>query len=202
MKLITTPRRQVVRQLADEFLHNYAKGRTIIAVDGTDDSGRTSFADDLAEVFAEREHPVFRASLHYFRLPRATQEEFGPDTAERRYRHGYDYDALRRVLIAPFKLGGSAAFVTQQLDPDRGTWIEPTWLSAPADATLIIDGEFVNRAELRDVWNWSLLVEGTPDNASDAERIYRAEETPTGRAAVVIDNRDPEHPSRRFFDSC
>lgn len=205
MKLISTPRTELVRGLATEFLHNYGKGRTIVAVDGADASGREALADDLAAVFEEREHPVIRASLKYFRLPKADQGAFGPDTAERRYRHGYDYAALRRVLVEPFRLGAGAGFVTRHFDPDRDAWIEPDWLTAPKDATLIIDGEFINRPELRDLWYWSVLVDGVPEGTTadtEAELLYRREASPSERVAVVVDNTDPERPVRRFFDSC
>jgi hypothetical protein len=202
MKLISTPRTEVVRGLATEFLHNYARGRTIIAVDGSDAAGREAFADDLAEVLAERDHAVVRASLRYFGLTKEVQEELGPDTPEQHYRQGYDYASLQRALIAPFKLGGGAAFVTQQLDPERNTWIEPTWLTAPKDATLIVDGQFANRPELRGLWNWSVMVEGVPGTETEAERLYQDLEDPAGLATVAMDNTDPEHPRRRFFDSC
>ena len=202
MKLISTPRTEVVRGLSTEFLHNYGRGRTILAVDGSDGAGREAFADDLAAVMEEQGHPVVRASLRDFRLPRAEQAHFGEDTEERRYRHGYDYAALRRVLVEPFRMGAGAGFVTRHFDADRDAWIEPAWRTAPQDATLILDGEFINRAGLRDLWYWSVLVEGTPDTETEADRLYRAEENPSGRVAVVMDNSDPEYPRRRFFDSC
>lgn len=202
MKLISTPRLDFVRSLATEFLHNYARGRTIVAVDGSESSGRTALADDLARVFEEREHPVFRASLRDFRLSRAQQEESGPETAQRRYEHTYDYRALRRVLLDPFRLGGGAGFVTRHFDPDRDTWVEPAWLTAPLDATLILDGEFLNRRELHGLWSWSVLVDSPPATDTDADELYLTEENPARRVAAVVDTTDAEQPRRRFFDSC
>lgn len=200
MKLVTTDRTDFLRGLATEILHNYGRGRSIVAVDGTDGSGREAFADDLAAVFEERELPAFRASLRYFRRSRAEQEKFGPATAEREYRDRDDYSALRRVLLDPFRMGGSTGFVTRQFDPDRDAWIQPTWLTGPADASLIIDGDFINRPELHGLWSYSILLDGDPETAAD--ELYRAEAHPHGRVSAVVDNSDPSNPRRRFFDSC
>jgi hypothetical protein len=225
MKLLTTPRTDFLRGIATEVLHNYARGRSIVAVDGADSSGRSAVADDLAEVFAERDHPVYRASLRYFQRPSQELEQLGADTPERHYRFGYDYSALRRVLIEPFRMGGSTGFVTRHFDPERGTWIQPTWITAPTDATLILDGEFLNRAELRGLWSWSMLVESdaagerstgetstgetstgesstVETSAASAMQLYSAEDDPRSRSAAVVDVTDPDNPRRRFLDSC
>lgn len=219
MELISTPRVEFLRGLVGEILGHYRRGRTIVAIDGLSGlsgiaaSGRAAFADDLAKTFEEREHPAFRASLRNFQRSRADQERFGPDTPERRYRHGHDYSALRRVLIEPFRLDGSAGFVTEVYDPDRDAWIEPTWRTAAADAVLIVDGDFLNRPELRGLWSYSILLEApaaadaerfdAPDAAAtDADALYRAEAHPREQASALVDVTDPAAPSRLFLDSC
>ncbi|MCU1408241.1 MAG: hypothetical protein JWM23_321 [Microbacteriaceae bacterium] len=200
MKLVTSPRIEFLRGLSTEILHNYGRGRTIVAVDGTDGSGRETFADDLAAVLEERDHPAFRASLRYFQRPRAEQDKFGPETAERIYRHRDDYSVLKRVLLEPFHMGGSTGFVTRQFDPDSETWIQPTWLTAAPDATLVIDGDFLLRPELRSHWSFTVLLEGGPETPAD--ELYQAEVRPNPLASAVVDNTDAANPQRRFFDSC
>lgn len=200
MKLVSTPRVEYLRTLAAEILNLNARGRVIVAVDGADEAARTAFADDLAAVFDEAEAPAVRASLRYFRRSREDIARFGPDTPERLYRHGYDYSALRRVLLEPFRLDGSAGFVTQVFDPDGDRWIEPTWTTAPADAVLVIDGEFINRAELRDAWNYRILLES--DVTDEADYLYQKQDRPRQVASAVIDLSDPHKPQRVFSDSC
>ncbi|WP_022884155.1 hypothetical protein [Glaciibacter superstes] len=200
MKLVSTPRIEFLRSLATEILHNYGRGRAIVSVDGPDSAGRAEFADDLAAVFDEREHPEFRASLRYFQRSRAEQAKFGPESEERLFRHGYDYSALRRVLVEPFRMGGSTGFVMKVFNPDSDTWIEPTWLTAPDAATLIVDGEFANRRELRGLWSYSILLAAEAE--SEADRLYLAEETPNALVSALIDNSDPDAPHRLFTDSC
>ncbi|MEJ3403306.1 hypothetical protein WDJ51_01040 [Rathayibacter sp. YIM 133350] len=200
MELVATPRVRFLRGLADEILQNYGRGRVIIAIDGALRSGKSEFGDDLAAVFAERGHPAFRASLEHFHRTRQAQAGFGPDTAERYFRYGFDYSLLRRVLIDPFRLAGSAGFVTAAFDPSRDKPIEPKWQTGPADAALIIDGRFINRPELRGAWNWSLWIDGgTPDEADD---LYHRDDDPRAVATAVVDNSVPERPRRLFLDSC
>lgn len=200
MELVATPRVRFLRELAAEILGNYGRGRTIIAIDGPERSGKTEFADDLAAVFRKRGYPVFRASLEYFHRTRAEQAAFGPDSPERYFRYGFDYSLLRRVLIDPFKLAGSAGFVTAAFDPSRDMRIEPKWQTGPPDAALIIDGRFINRPELRGLWNWSAYLEAPVTEASDL--LYGRDDDPRSHATAVIDNTERSRPRRTFLDSC
>ena len=200
MKLVSTPRIDFLRILAAEIVHNYGRGRTIIAIDGTDAATRAAFADDLAAVFREDERHVFRASLRYFQRSRSEQQRLAPDTPERMYRVGYDYSALRRVLVEPFRMGGSTGFVTEEFDPDRDAWIQPTWQTAPADAILIIDGDYINRPELHGLWLYSVLLEGAP--ASESQARYLAEVHPRDVVSAVIDTTNAQAPLRVLTDRC
>jgi uridine kinase len=212
MRLVSTPRIEFLRALGAEILHNYGRGRSLIAVEGAMRPVREAFADDLAAVFEEAGHPVFRASMRYFQRSEDDQEQFGPETAERIYRRRDDYEVLRRVLLDPFRMGGSAGFVTRQFDPDSRTWIEPTWTTAPPDASLIVDGEFLHRSELRNLWAYTVLLEGPPGGEmvaaagggalAGAYALYGAETDPRGLASALVDTSDPEHPARSFADSC
>ena len=185
----TPLKRDTLDSLADEFLHNYAKGRTMLAVDGVDTS---DFADDLAERLGRGGHAVFRASMTNFQLPKA--DRFGDA-----YQWTYDYDLFRRVLVEPFKMAGSTGFVLAAYDAAREQPIEMEWATGPQDATLIVDGEYLNRPELRGLWNWSIWLEVRGVRTDDA---YFAEATPRTRASAIVDNTDPEHPRRSFADSC
>jgi uridine kinase len=200
MQLVTTPRVTFLRALADEILQHYGRGRMIVAVDGPLQSGKTALADDLGAVLAERDHAVFRASMEGFHRSRAAQADFGDDTPARYFRYGFDESALRRVLVEPFRLGGSTAFVTRAFDPARDAWVEPKWLTGPDDAILVIDGRFVLRERLAGLWDFRIALDGDPEDPADV--LAYAESDPRLVAAAVVDNSDPEHPRRRYFDSC
>jgi len=200
MKLVSTPRIEFLRTLSSEILGHYGRGRTIVAIDGTDAPARAAFADDLAAVFEESDHDAVRASLGDFQRSRTELKRLGADTPERHYRDGYDYSALRRALVEPFRLGGSTGFVTKTFDADSDAWVQPTWLTAPADATLLLDGEFIQRPELRGLWSYSVFLEG--ETTTESGRLYVAEAKPRGRASALVDLADAGHPRRIFADTC
>ena len=215
----TPLKRDVLDSLADEFLHNYSHGRTLLAVDGLDGSGKTLFADALAERLGRGGHAVFRASIDSFHRPRAARYARGEDSPEGFYKDSYDYALFRRVLVEPFKMGGSTGFVTDAFDYRRDTQVEMDWKTGPQDATLVVDGIFLNRPELRGLWNWSiwldvpaevaaermLLRDGPTERAAryqGGQELYLAEADPSRRASAIVDNSDYDHPRRVFADSC
>jgi uridine kinase len=218
MPAMTLARRELLDALSDEFLANYSRGRTVIAVDGVDGAGKTRFADDLAVRLGRGAHPVFRASMDGFHRPRADRYLRGKDSPVGYYEDSYDYDLFRRVLVEPFRMGGSAGFVTAAYDVRRDAQVEMDWKTGPQDATLIVDGVFLNRPELRGLWNWSIWLE-VPSEVADArltsrdgrgldpryrggQALYLAQADPRAVASVIVDNRDPDHPVRAFADSC
>jgi uridine kinase len=200
MRLVTTPRIEFLRGLAAEIGRHYPRGRVIVSVDGPLRSGKTALADDLGDVFRERDRAAFRASLENFHHSRAVQAEFGAETAERYYRHGFDYSALRRVLLEPFRMGGSTGFVTKAYDPVGDVWVQPKWMTGPPDAVLIVDGRFAGRAELTGLWNYRIVIVAGITDPADA--LYDADAHPRESANALVDLADPAHPRRRFADSC
>lgn len=208
-------RRAALEALADELLHNYGKGRTVVAIDGPTASGKSTFADDLATELRTSGHDVFRASIDDFLRPRALRYAQGRDSAKGRYEDAYDYSVFRRVLIEPFGMNGSTGFVTAAWDEDRDRQIEPKWLSGPVDAMLLVDGSYLLRPELRGLWNASIWLEadaavreqrirardgiepGSPraERYAGAQKLYEKTK-PREAATVLVDNTDPDSPRR------
>ena len=199
MRLVTTPRVTFLRGLADEIVAQYGHGRMIVAIDGPLRSGKSRLGDDLADVLREREHAVFRASIEDFHRSRAAQAGFGADTPARYLGYGIDESALRRVLVEPFRMGGSTAFVTRVFDPARDAWVEPKWITGPEDAILVIDGRFVLRERLAGLWDVRIAIDGEPTDPADV--LAYAERDPRLVASAIIDVTDAGHPTRRFLDS-
>ncbi|NEM90412.1 uridine kinase [Galbitalea soli] len=215
----TPLKRDVIGALADEILHNYGRGRVVVAVDGREGAGGAPFADELAEELRRRGHEAFRASIDGFHRPRAERYRRGRDSAEGFYLDSYDYATFRRVLIEPFRIGRIGSFVPAAFDVTRDAAVEPKWLSGPDDALLLVDGPFLLRPELRGIWNYSIWLDVDPEVALErsAQRgaeaglierhlggmeLYLRESSPRTRATAIVDNGDPEHPRRVFADSC
>jgi len=222
MALPVTPVTTLWRELRDEVRRRYRGGRVVIAVDGVDGAGKTVFADGLAAVFAEIDVDAYRASIDGFHRPRTERYARGRASAEGFYRDSYDYATFRRVLLDPFREGGQTAgttgFQLAAFDVARDAAVESAWVAAPIDAVLLVDGIFLHRPELRELWDWSLwldvafetsfarmaLRDGSdpdPDAPSNAryrlgQQLYLDEVDPRAAASVVIENSDLAHPHR------
>lgn len=221
---IAPARRELLEALVREYTHHYAHGRTVLAVDGPDGAGKTTFADDLATAFERAGHTVFRASIDDFHHPREHRYRAGRRSPEGYYRDAFDYSLFRRVLLEPFRMGGSTGFQLRAFDLKRDVPLEAEWATGPADAILIVDGVFLNRPELRGAWNWSLWLDAaleerlarmvvrdgadpSPEAESNgrylgAQSLYVRDAHPNTTADAIVDNTDPEHPKRRFADFC
>jgi len=222
MRLPVTPVTTLWRELRDEVRRRCPAGRVIVAVDGRDGAGKTTFADGWAEVFAETGAAVFRASIDGFHRPRAERYVRGRTSPEGFYRDSFDYATFRRVLIDPFRDGAQTAATTgfqlAAFDVVRDAPVASQWVTAPRDAVLIVDGIFLHRPELRDLWDWSVWLEvpaevafarmalrdgsdpdpAAPSNARyrDGQDLYFREAEPWAAASVVVDNSDLAHPRR------
>ncbi|MET0297180.1 MAG: uridine kinase [Microbacterium sp.] len=224
MRLPITPVTTLWRALRDEVRRDYPVGRIVLAVDGTDGAGTTTFADGFAQVLAEDGSAVFRASIDGFHRPREERYARGRTSPEGFYRDSFDYATFRRVLIDPFRAGGSTGFQLAAFDVVRDAAVESAWVTAPKDAVLVVDGIFLHRPELRGIWNWSLWLDVpidvafermarrdgsdpdflAPSNARHrlGQELYSREAKPRAAASVIVDDTDPEHPRRVFQDYC
>lgn len=200
-----------LKSLAEEIVHNYGHGRTLVAVDGRHGAGQGEFAEALAGTLSARGLKVFHARIDDFFRPRSHREREGWLDGEAHYREAYDYSLLRRVLIDPFRTSGSTGFVLTGFDEVRDEPVfQPKWMSAGPDAILILDGVFLHRPELSGTWNYSVWLSTPPLYADGPEQVrniasdaaYLSTVKPDEAATAVFDNRDPEHPVRIFVDSC
>jgi uridine kinase len=212
-------RSDVIAALADDILQHYSEGRVIVAIDGMDGAGKTEFADALAAHLRIGNRSVFRASIDDFHRPRIERYARGKDSAEGFYRDSFNYRTFQRVLIDPFRIGHYGSFVLQAFDLSRDAAFEPKWSSGPDDAILIVDGIFLNRPELKGIWNYSVWLEvdrkvaearmrardgesANPERYTEGQKLYLKEAKPQAAASAIIDNNDFDHPRRIFADSC
>jgi len=199
-----TPASDFADALVGEIRHNYRLGRVIVAVDGVEDTG--PFAERLAAAFVRSGVHTVRARMDDFQRPREARELRGDGVAEGYYFDRYDLSTLKRVLIEPFRLGGSTGFQLASFDAARDRAAESRWLTAPADAVLVLDGPFLQRPGLRGQINFTIYLEGSQFGLAPevvgADELYQAEAGPRFGASAIVSVADPEHPRRVFADSC
>ncbi len=191
-----------------------------VAIDGVDAAGKTTLADELAEVLEGRGRDVIRASVDDFHNPASVRLQRGLESAEGYYRDSFNHSSLIEDLLAPLGPGGSGRFRRAVFDYRSDAPIDAPSESAARDAVLLFDGVFLHRLELRAFWDYSIFVragfdvtvaraerrdlelfgsvEGVRSRYEQryvpGQRLYLTEVQPDRYASIVVDNDDPLSP--------
>lgn len=155
-----------------------APGRRIVAVDGVDGAGKTTFADALVDVIDRR---TVRASVDGFHHPRAVRYHRGRESPDGFYRDSFDLPALAALLLDPFATGQPIR--TAVFDHLTDTPIECVPVTTEPDSVLLLDGLFLHRPELRDRWDVLILLD--VPFAVAAQRMARRDGAPPDERYVV-----------------
>ncbi len=132
------------------------KDRAIVAVDGVDGAGKSTFADVLAEHLEKLGRPITRASVDGFHNPARVRYSRGRKSPEGFYLDSYDYVSLREGLLDPFKNGHSQVITSiydHKIDDAK-----LSSASVPPTALLILDGIFLHRDLLVSQWDFSIFI--------------------------------------------
>ena len=157
-----------------------------VGIDGVDGAGKTTFADELCSELRGQDCPIEQLRADDFLNPPEIRHRLGRDSPEGFWLDSYDLHALASAV------------------------------ARPREAVLVVDGLFLHRDELVDLWDLSVFLDvpfglsvprvakrdGTePDPEHESQRryvegqnIYFRECSPLTRATLVIDNSDLEHP--------
>jgi len=212
-------RTSVVSQLLNELQNVRPNDRALIAIDGFDGAGKTHLAQELIELATRQGgRPLARASIDGFHRPKAERLRAGSGP-EGFYRGSYRYDTFRECVTTPLRSG--EAIVPAVWDVARDQPVTVPEISVPASGILIVDGIFLHRRELVDVWDATVWVDAPfavtvprgnarfqgrhdddPDALSnlryvDGQRLYVSEAAPKQRATWVFDNTDLARPRLR-----
>lgn len=205
------PRARRVQDLARQVLDLPAR-TPLVAVDGVDGAGKTTFADVLAAELRAAGVPVVRTSIDGFHRPRAERYRQGRTSPAGFFEDSFDVAAFRSAVVEPLRPGGDRRVRTAVFDHrlDRPVAVPPVEV-APGTVVLV-DGIFLHRDELAEAWDLSVWLEvpfttsfrrmaardgcpadpDHPDNARyrDGQLLYLARCHPRERATVVLDHDD------------
>jgi uridine kinase len=211
---------EVVDELARRLDEPRAGQWLRVAVDGVTAAGKTTFADLLAAALRNRGVDAIRVTMDSFHNPREIRHRQGRMSSDGYYEDAYDFAAAASDLLAPFGLGGSGRYRPRVHDLETDRAVDDNWEVASEDSVLIVDGSFLQRAELTGLWDVVVYLDvdfdaaaergvardaeafGGADAARDAFaqryhaacRRYVSEVDPLSRATIVIDNNELGRP--------
>ncbi|MCW3158326.1 uridine kinase [Micropruina sonneratiae] len=190
-------------------------GRTLVAVDGVDGAGKTTFANDLATELTDSGLRVIRISLDDFLNPPERRYAKGRSSPEGFVSDTYDYRRFVDDVLEPLGPEGGGRYRPKSYDYATETPLSPPWEVAPDPVVVVVDGMFLHSDQLRDargrkVWDLSAWLEvppevsvrrlaerdGSPPDPDDprnhryveGQRLYVAAQHPAERADLVVDN--------------
>lgn len=215
-----TIRQMMLTALADRIVAVRRTHPVRVAIDGVDAAGKTTLADELADVLQGQGRSVIRASIDGFHRPRAERQRRGSYSPEGYYHDSFDYAALRASLLQPLGPDGDRRYRRAVFDYRLDAPVDmPIEVAAP-DAVLLVDGVFLLRPELVDDWDFRIFVDadftvtlgramtrdldlfGTAAKVKDrymqryipGQQLYFAEAQPQARAEIIVKNDDPASP--------
>jgi uridine kinase len=165
-------------------------------------------------------YPARHLSTDDFHHPRTRRHRQGRESARGYYEDAYDLEALADLVLRPLGPGGSRWIRPRfhDLEADALLRVQPELVSA--ETVIIVDGTFLQRRQLEGLWDEMIFVQTDQRVARErasrrdaalfgsAEAVqrtytlryhaacdlYLTEADPTGRAGIVINNNDLEHP--------
>lgn len=198
-----------------------------VAIDGRTAAGKTTLADELVAPIERQGRPVIRIEIDDFHRPLAERRRRTElPLWQRSFFDSYDHPAVRAALL-PLGPGGDRRYRRAQFDSFHDVPISEPSQVASADAVVVIDGVYMFRPELDDLWDVRIFVDidaadslrrGPPRDQAwvgsieaaaqrylttyiPAEEYYIGLFRPQEHADVVIDNREPADPLLRFRQS-
>src|SRR5688572_16122210 len=100
-------RSALLTALAEKIVAVQRPHPTRVGIDGVDGVGKTTLADELAEVVRMRGRTVVRASVDGFHNPRSVRYQRGRASGEGYFLHSFNYPELIAALLSPLGPGGT-----------------------------------------------------------------------------------------------
>lgn len=209
-------RPELIALVAERVLSCSSSAVTRFAIDGVDGAGKTTFADEIADLLNASSKPVIRASVDSFHNPRAVRYSLGQSSPQGFFSDSYDYPQLKTLLLDPLGPGGNLRYRKAAFDHRTDSVVMSPLERAQPSSILIFDGIFLHRPILRHYWDFSIFLhvdfaisiprgalrgEGSPDPSAESnrryvegQRLYLSECRPMKVASMTINNNDLNDP--------
>ena len=219
-------RQEIITQLAARLAALQRTHPVRVAITGIDAAGKTTLADELAQALPSAGRTVIRASIDGFQRPRAERYRRGNLSPLGYYEDSFDYAALKAALLLPLGPGGNRCYRHAVFDVLNDTPLTLPPEEAPANALLLVDGVFLLRPEIADLWEYVIFVKidfetglqralqrdlpvfGSGNIIQQryqqryypGQRLYLEQARPEEQANAIVDNNDVLFPKVIFYD--
>ncbi|MGZ7148916.1 hypothetical protein [Bacillus sp. BC08] len=150
---------QRMKEIVDHILKLNLTHPTRVGVSGITASGKTTFANELAEEMKKLGVPVTRATIDDFHHPRAIRYVQGKESARGYYEDAHDYTAFKERLLKPLGHNGNLQYetISHNLITDMPVHNEP--LLAQPNMVLIVDGTFLLKKDVVHLFDYKIFVD-------------------------------------------
>jgi uridine kinase len=123
-----------------------------VAIDGVTAAGKSTFAHALTGAVNDAGRPAVHLSTDDYHHQRARRRRH-PDPAAGYYRDAYDLDAFRERVLLPLGPGGDRRYQPRRHDLETDEILPDELVTAQKNEIVIVDGTFLQRAELAGHWD-------------------------------------------------
>ncbi|OEH93628.1 uridine kinase [Bacillus solimangrovi] len=214
-------RHELISDLADRITNLNLDRPVRVGVSGITASGKTTLANEIAEVLHSKGQKVERTSIDNFHNSKAIRYKQGKESAIGYYEDAHDYEAFKQKLLIPLGSNGSLHYETSSLDLDKDVYVKPDVKVATKGLICVIDGTFLFKKELRNHFDFKIFVDtdfeiarrrgskreeqafGSISKAEEmfikryhaASKLYLKQESPQQIVDVIFNNNDLDYPT-------
>ncbi|WP_306007891.1 AAA family ATPase [Bacillus sp. MMSF_3353] len=152
-------RKQRIKEIVDHILKLNLTHPTRVGVSGITASGKTTFANELAEEIKKRGLPVTRASIDDFHHQRAIRYAQGKESARGYYEDAHDYTAFKERLLNPLGPNGNLQYETISHNLITDIPVHNELLRAQPNMVLIVDGTFLLKKDVAHLFDYKIFVD-------------------------------------------
>ncbi|PFD36085.1 uridine kinase [Bacillus cereus] len=151
-------RQKRMKEIADRILTLNLTHPLRVGVSGITASGKTTFANELAEEMKKRGVQVTRTSIDDFHNPRAIRYAQGKESARGYYEDAHDYKAFKERLLMPLGPNGDLHYETISHNLITDIPVHNAPLVAPPNMVLIVDGTFLLKKDIEHLFDYKIFV--------------------------------------------
>ena len=156
----TVERAQVLTNVVQRVTRLREPGRPLlVAIDGIDGAGKSTFADELATCLADQDTPVVRSTIDSFHNPRQVRWSRGKSSPVGFYLDSHNLTALREMLLDPMRAGPGAAYRIAAFDEPTDQPVDEAPRTVTGNEVVVFDGIFLCRPELAPYWDYVVFLD-------------------------------------------